>query len=1599
MIKKAKKSTTRSRYYDQLIIYYLLFGALHEVAHLSSAAILLWSGGYIASLASFWDGLVDSPGGKSAGSVLFQALVARSSTIPLIDDACHVGTLVRHAGWIFSTVLALALSRLASQQKNQVCTIAATLTALEAISTDLFGINQIPIIFGASVTSSYTTFLCGNFGLILINSIWTTADNGQHALDLLQRMANITMMRGAQSGGVVTYKHSGNAPIVGIRCRVVNKKRTDLSKLVRGKVQRQVFPLTRRLPLLPESSPGMVQTFSGHTRFATSSKATIDGTHPQRWTPPAYRRVYNFNIVPNGALGSSSSAASTDFARSTRVENYVTHNGDFDFYDLHGKTYDLESIQPWLELTTGANMPATVDSACIAGLVDLIRCQGSFALAARYAITLGLPSSKIVSDAAFAAKLPTNQDYEDIAAVFEKELDIMMKEDESLESISSDARKRQVLASKVTAQLLREPSKTISVFSRGISGRDEEDGRGGLRLFATTTVDAFFDNDLFNTMKIFLAGASGSFGLCITSSLDAQRQICLAARGQTMSIAFYPAKGIITYGSEQAAVKAGMTVDLPRGVLSDNLEKSHLDVDNDDLRLDLDDLGGEICLLDWGERLFRNPAISPPNREVAQKHSLMNRKVNIYLVQEIQKAKKSDQLYHRMTRLTRNQFIKPLLAEPSDPVLRDIQDIPRICRQIQEDWRNLDKTRMSFNRLTAWNLARCIRKKMNSYVDGSVKSHRGAVDILVTGCEVSLWLGEAFACDLQKAFPGLNIMSVSSNKLLGLYGQEMSIPSIGYPMSEKTTKLDDAIVIIISHSGGTFSPLALSNLLNTNSQVFCVTSEWDVQIGKQLRNMHNEDDDIMLLFNSRVFTTEVGIRPAEPCSISVAATQQLLTCIFEHICIIILSNQHYRHASDAVITEQDLRILERCNQDNIDALEELVGVDSHGDKLVLKENIRAERELRDAGSLWADHILENARAYIMTFIYIVGTVVSGYPVASGIAVGVGLENESVLYFLKFIDALIYFFLPQINVIILRIVQRRALRHRMVGRTVVIADCPWVSQAADAFLSKIFAVSYSIAGLNVLSGNPADHFVHRHTHRVVRGSLILCGRPDGRLSALTSLEASCCLSVNQASSIQSLGSTAESITIGHNPFKLPLSARAIFLDRYRPLFLCEKMLGQIDNESMRRRNNLELSMSQSTPRRKKQQAIIAFEDVSVHKSTTVEEILSATAVPSLVSKDIEHMWGDLSRGKMRKSPSVTFDDIPGARKASTPTSTAEVKIPVGGTKQHKRDGTVAAAAANTKPDRRAGIEKRRSSTALLGAYMNLQKDATRGERTLDCSGHIPMTALLDTAIRETKWTDNCRDIFALLDENGDGVLNKTEFVTGFHKLKPNLSEEQLECIFDECDVDDNGVVSLAEFIHLMKMPEMDFVYMIQPSIRDAEGVIQVVASEESYFGESCMQGVAMSQFSKNAALTGATKSQDFSQELYESRIASLQRFVAMTVMFHQMGSQVEGFFRRFSLGFLGYRFDRTHSIMRIATTASPVSGADVRERMRILQMLKQINHAVHVISVAWLRYKRQKDKRHLQDLEQFVEEQAVAGRKLERRMQITETNDRASSSES
>jgi len=277
-------------------------------------------------------------------------------------------------------------------------------------------------------------------------------------------------------------------------------------------------------------------------------------------------------------------------------------------------------------------------------------------------------------------------------------------------------------------------------------------------------------------------------------------------------------------------------------------------------------------------------------------------------------------------------------------------------------------------------------------------------------------------------------------------------------------------------------------------------------------------------------------------------------------------------------------------------------------------------------------------------------------------------------------------------------------------------------------------------------------------------------------------------------------------------------------------------------------------------------------------------------------------------------------------------------------------------------------------ALLGAYMNLERESKKlrsmnrdsrlSDNVLDSSGRISTQELIERAIHERKWSDHVHRLFEILDADKDETLSLEEFVRGYSSLKPSLSQEQLTGIFNGADKDSSRSISLDEFFEMLKIPEMEMAALLQPSPpRDFRGLIQIEPSNEEYFGERVLKAT---KAGKNISL-GAIQSQNFSHKLYEARIASLQRFVAMIVMFHQMGYRVQSFFPRISCGLWGYHMDRTHSIMRIATTASPVGGADVREQMHTLHRLKKIHHAIHVISAAWISYKKRKEDKHLKQL--------------------------------
>ena len=159
-------------------------------------------------------------------------------------------------------------------------------------------------------------------------------------------------------------------------------------------------------------------------------------------------------------------------------------------------------------------------------------------------------------------------------------------------------------------------------------------------------------------------------------------------------------------------------------------------------------------------------------------------------------------------------------------------------------------------------------------------------------------------------------------------------------------------------------------------------------------------------------------------------------------------------------------------------------------------------------------------------------------------------------------------------------------------------------------------------------------------------------------------------------------------------------------------------------------------------------------------------------------------------------------------------------------------------------------------------------------------YLFLCPLISTVYFRRQGVENARRLFNKIDSNGNGSIELSEFISAYQKIDPSVADVHLRQMFEEADVDEDGKLTFDEFLKVSNMPNLLAELVVKN--RDSRGLVQVQASKERYFGEElrqhCQHGVG--SFALSA-------SQHFSMELYESRIASMQRFVAMTVMFHQV----------------------------------------------------------------------------------------------------------------
>ena len=261
---------------------------------------------------------------------------------------------IRHAGWMGSLLIAVATTVCSRQTVHA----ASFLTLIDALCSDLFRIQS---------PSADNVFLCGNFGMVIMDH-----EHRDKAMAILRKMARISMMRGAQAGGVVTYAaHKGRRGHRALRVRLVPDKRSDLSKSLVARLQRaEYFASFRQRP------DNIIRLYSAHTQRADACPPAVSRAQPARWTPALVCNVWS----DHGGTWASERCA---------VEIHAAHDGELRAWTAAGQPRPPAELLPWLEAATHRRRPSDLPGACIAGILDLLRAQGSWFHAVRFGFHFG----------------------------------------------------------------------------------------------------------------------------------------------------------------------------------------------------------------------------------------------------------------------------------------------------------------------------------------------------------------------------------------------------------------------------------------------------------------------------------------------------------------------------------------------------------------------------------------------------------------------------------------------------------------------------------------------------------------------------------------------------------------------------------------------------------------------------------------------------------------------------------------------------------------------------------------------------------------------------------------------------------------------------------------------------------------------------------------------------------------------------------------------------------------------------------------------------------------------------------------------------------
>ena len=943
-------------------------------------------------------------------------------------------------------------------------------------------------------------FYCGNFGLICQR----TEDDAEvllpeRMINMYYQMGRETEIRGEQAGGGLVLGSERNEQIVFVGKKVVNRKRDNLTNslektflIERNRAKSRIKPLERTV------------TGVWHYRFGTSGPPAVSETHWHEWVGAKQEKVWQFE-------------AGQWVCHTTNVNHRITHNGDFDSWHLYGKEVPNTELCLWLERVLQTPNDRLGDSPQIAGMMDFLIAKGMWYASVRLGYYLAIADS---IEAVFDGQTPhrdapnttppptqRSRDFTSRAALSDAQLRAWADIFEQTFLLY-----RRLLAAPNSPSWNQYLCRLEHDILQAIA-KDETMNQWDWQKrvnFVRTAIHAFFHNDPYLAVKTFMSGAEGSFGLVVVSTLD-KEQLILSAQGQPISIGFNWQEGYMIYASEPAAVDAVLL----------HLPESY--------RLDLDQKAGEIARVSANE-------------------------ITVYSLTHNREVTPSE-LRDRWISMTNHPYlphVKYPKNDTEDPVDTDNREIPAILEEIKLNWQNPN----SLNCQTAEYLVQLICTKARQFEQKRQQMMRAGlsemtrqlptVDMLIIGVENSLWLGERFARDFKKIFPWFNIQSISSNEVLQKFKYDYSSLRLG----------KDSIVLAITQSGQTFPTVQAINTFDQMyrqgiiKELFILTGELGSFLGSHVikpKQLDKQDTQYSLKERHKILVNGSGRRTAEPATITVAANQQTFTELLFYVATRLRAEFPNSDPFGMTLTTESISVLEKMKDDFLDVgVVQIIGTTPTG------KNIESEtrKKLIANGRQWAWHILETPLSWAIQALYVLITVGWAIPFGYTIPLANTLWHLFIWvtpipqdwFLLKFIDPVIalvdigiYIFGAWFWTLALRYFQGRELFARIGKRSLVIGDVPWVNQILRNYVSKLFSLSYGIASIEVHGANAEGDLLHDFGHRVVRGTLLFLGVPDGRRShKLKQKESAVIMTGKQADGVRNINVGPEVVVMGSNP---------------------------------------------------------------------------------------------------------------------------------------------------------------------------------------------------------------------------------------------------------------------------------------------------------------------------------------------------------------------------------------------------------------------------------------------------------------------------------